>query len=194
VTDKVQNVLLVGVGGQGVVLVGDILCDVAMRSGLDAKKSEIHGFAIRGGVVFSHVRFGEKVHSPLITMGEGDHIVAFEEMEALRWINFLRPGGGLILNTQKIIHPLVSSGMLEYPEEIHVKLNTYQVNLSSIDALSLAIDLGNNRLVSTLLIGVLSSFLDFPVELWKEVILDHVPKGTEERNITAFETGRERAS
>ena len=191
--DKAENVLLVGVGGQGVVLVGDILCDVAMRSGLEAKKSEIHGFAIRGGVVFSHVRFGEKVHSPLITMGEGDYIVAFEEMEALRWINFLRPGGGVILNTQKIIHPLVSSGMLEYPKEVPLKLNTYQLDLFSIDALSLAIDLGNNRLVSTILIGALSSFLDFPIELWKEVILLHVPKGTEERNIAAFETGRQRA-
>ena len=189
--NKICNVLLVGVGGQGVVLVGDILCDVAMRSGLDAKKSEIHGFAVRGGVVYSHVRFGEKIDSPLITMGEGDHIVAFEQMEALRWVNFLAPGGRLILNTQRVIHPMVSSGMLEYPEGMESKLKSYPVDIFQVDALPQAIDLGNSRLVSTILIGALSLVLDFPIDLWEEVILDYVPKGTEELNIKAFQKGRE---
>jgi len=194
VTEKGHNVLFVGVGGQGVVLVGDILCDVAMRSGLEAKKSEIHGFAVRGGVVFSHVRYGKRVYSPLITIGEGDYIVAFEEMEALRWIHYLRPGGRVILNTQRIIHPLVSSGMFEYPQEIPAKLKSYQVDVFPVDALPQAMELGNSRLVSTVLLGSLSSFLDFPFNLWREVILDHVPKRTEELNIKAFIKGKEQSS
>jgi indolepyruvate ferredoxin oxidoreductase beta subunit len=190
VSDDVKNVLLVGVGGQGVLLVGDILCEVAMRSGFEAKKSEIHGLAVRGGVVFSHVRFGEKVYSPLITVGEGDYIVAFEEMEALRWINFLKPGGGLILNTQKIIHPLVSSGMLEYPKDIYEKLKSYRMDIYPVDALNQAIELGNKHLVSVVLIGFLSCFFDFSMDLWEEVIINQVPKGTEKLNLKAFEKGR----
>jgi indolepyruvate ferredoxin oxidoreductase beta subunit len=115
---EVQNILIVGVGGQGVLLASEILAEAVLRAGFEAKKSEVHGMAQRGGVVSSHVRFGRLIFSPLIKRGEADIILAFEEAEALRWLPFLRPKGFLIVNRQRIRSPLVALGLAGYPEDI----------------------------------------------------------------------------
>src|SRR3989304_6476894 len=112
------NILVAGVGGQGVILASDIMCEVCMEAGFDVKKSEIDGMAMRGGIVTSHFRFGKKVYSPLIKEGEVDILFAFEQLEGLRWINHLSPGGKVVMNDHKINPPACNLGEMEYPKSI----------------------------------------------------------------------------
>lgn len=187
----VMNVLIVGVGGQGVILASEILAQVAVNSGHDVKKSEVHGMAQRGGVVSSHVRFGKKVYSPLIPRGQADVVLAFEEAEALRWAYYIKENGRLIVNRQKIVPPIVATKKGSYPEDPVGQLKKAGNNVLAIDAISIAKDLGNTRLVNTLLLGALSSFLSLKDEEWGRIIRVRVPKGTEGANLNAFEKGRE---
>ncbi len=186
-----QNVLIVGVGGQGVLLASAILSAVTVEAGLDAKKSEVHGMAQRGGVVSSHVRFGEKVYSPLIPTGEADVILAFEQAEAQRWVHFLKPSGTMIINAYKLFPPIASMKGFDYPADpiSAVKKRTNKVIV--VDAADLARELGNPRLVNTILLGVLSQSLSISTEIWEKVLRERVPKGTEDINVQAFRTGRE---
>ncbi|HER43070.1 MAG TPA: indolepyruvate oxidoreductase subunit beta, partial [Candidatus Eisenbacteria bacterium] len=158
------NVLIVGVGGQGVLLASEILCEVAKVMGLDAKKSEVHGMSQRGGVVTSHVRFGKKVYSPLIPDGEADVILAFEIAEGLRWAGELRAGGTIIVNRQKIVPPIVATGKFSYPEELEEKIRGKADKVIIIDAFEIAEGLGNTRLVNTILLGVMSNSIDLEEE------------------------------
>jgi indolepyruvate ferredoxin oxidoreductase, beta subunit len=188
--DDVKNVLIVGVGGQGVILASEILSDVAMTSGLDVKKSEVHGMAQRGGVVSSHVRYGAQVHSPLIPKGQAEVLLSFELAEAVRWLGFLSPTGRVISSQQKVIPPIVSTGLAEYPHDAEETLKRAVGDPILVDALGIAEELGNARLVNTILLGVTSRLLDLPERNWKKVVADRVPKPFKELNLKAFERGR----
>jgi indolepyruvate ferredoxin oxidoreductase beta subunit len=184
------NVLIVGVGGQGVLLASEMLCEVAKVLGLDAKKSEVHGMSQRGGVVTSHVRFGKKVYSPLIAEGEADVILGFEIAEALRWVHYLRPGGRIIVNEQKMIPPITTTGKFSYPENVEETIKKRVPKTTIIDAYAIALKLGNTRLVNTILLGVLSNAIDLEEDKWIKVIERMAPKGTGEINKQAFLEGR----
>ncbi|HMA76483.1 MAG TPA: indolepyruvate oxidoreductase subunit beta [Candidatus Krumholzibacteriaceae bacterium] len=185
------NILIVGVGGQGVLLASEILSEVAKSSGLDAKKSEVHGMSQRGGIVTSHVRFGKEVFSPLIPEGEADAVLAFELAEGLRWTGQCKKDGVTIVNNQKIIPTIVSTGNFSYPDNPEEEIKRKNAGARIIDAFKLAKSLGNVRLVNTIMLGVLSQSLDLKEEKWIEVIQRMAPKGTGEINKKAFLAGRE---
>ena len=189
--NKTTNVLVVGTGGQGVITASEILSDVAMQSGYDAKKSEIHGMSQRGGVVTSHVRYSEKVASPMIIEGEADIVLSFEIAETVRWIHYLRPEGRVITSRQRLIPPAVYAGMGSYPENPEEVIKERTKDPIIVDALPLAEELGNPRLVNTILLGIASNMLDLSVDQWKEVIERRVPPKFKELNIVAFDRGRE---
>jgi indolepyruvate ferredoxin oxidoreductase beta subunit len=189
--NETRNILIVGVGGQGVILASTALSEVAMASGYDVKKNEAHGQSQRGGTVPSHVRYGKKVYSPIIARGEADTVLAFEELEGLRFAHFLRKAGKMILNKQKIYTPRVSSGLDCYPEEVVSTLKTEGIDTVEVDALRIAQELGNPLVVSTVLLGVLSRYLEFPPEKWKVVLDGLVPPKHREVNLKAFDRGME---
>ncbi len=185
----VKNILLAGVGGQGILLASEVLCQVFLKKGLDVKKSDVHGMAQRGGSVVSHVRAGEKVYSALINEGEADFILSFEIMEALRWAHFLSKEGILISSTQ-MIHPLpVTLGNEKYPEEIEARIKEKGINAVFLDAFTIAKELGNPKAVNMVLIGLLASRMEYSREVWEDVIREHVPSRYLELNLKAFERG-----
>ena len=190
------NFLLAGVGGQGTILASDVLAEVGVRSGYEAKKAEVHGMAQRGGSVVSHVRWGEKVYSPLTAKGEVDILVAFEKLEALRTVEFLRPGGTVLLNDQEIIPITVTSGGAEYPNDDRIRAVLAQVtdDVRWVDGLAIAGELGNARVANVVLLGALSALLDVPEDTWLAVIEQRVPARTVELNRQAFRRGREAIS
>jgi indolepyruvate ferredoxin oxidoreductase beta subunit len=187
--DKVTNVFISGVGGQGILLASEILSEVALARGLDVKKSEVHGMAQRGGSVVSHVRFGEKVYSPVIAEREADLLVSFEKMEGLRWIHYVAPGGTVIVNSQEI----VPSGLEEYPRGMADAIRARHPDALVIDALALAKEAGNTRAVNTVMLGAFSNYLTFEEAEWTQAIERRVPKKTIDINLTAFRLGREAA-
>jgi len=186
----ITNVLIVGVGGQGVLLASEILTEVARVMGLDAKKSEVHGMSQRGGVVTSHVRFGKKVYSPLIPSGEADVILAFELAEGLRWVHELAEGGTFIVNDHRLVPPITATGLFSYPEGVIDRIRARVPGAILVEATDIAKSLGNPRLVNTILLGVMSRAIDLSEEKWLEVIDRMAPKGTGELNRKAFLAGR----
>jgi len=186
--------LLVGVGGQGVLLASDILAEVGLRAGYDAKKSEVHGMAQRGGSVVSHVRWAEKVLSPLIGQGEVDYLLALEKLEALRCIEVLRPGGTVIVNDHRIPPVSVSSGGDEYPDDQRVRrvLSEVTDDVHFVPGVELAEELGNARASNVVMLGALSKSLDIDLDIWLEVIAERVPEKYVELNHQAFLKGRMR--
>jgi indolepyruvate ferredoxin oxidoreductase beta subunit len=184
------NVLIVGVGGQGVLLASEILSEVARHMGLDAKKSEVHGMSQRGGAVTSHVRFGKKVYPPLIPYGAADTILAFELAEGMRWVHELKDGGTIIVNRQEIVPTITATGKYAYPENAEETIRKRAPNAKFIDAYEIAKDLGNTRLVNTILLGVPSASIPLDGKTWLEVIERMAPKGTGDINKKAFLTGR----
>ena len=188
--------LLCGVGGQGTILASDVLTQVGVQAGYDAKKAEVHGMAQRGGSVTSHVRWAEKVYSPLIAKCEVDVLVAFEKLEALRHIEFLRPGGTVVVNDHEIIPITVTSGGAEYPDDEHIRSVLAQVtgDVRWVDGITIAEELGNVRVANVVLLGALSTLLDVPESIWLEVIEKRVPARYVELNRSAFRRGREAVS
>jgi indolepyruvate ferredoxin oxidoreductase beta subunit len=186
------NFLFVGVGGQGVLTASDIAAEVGLSVGLDAKKSEIHGFSQRGGVVESHVRWGARVGSPMSERGTVDFMVSFEILEAARVIDVLRPGGVVVTSTQRWIPMSVSSGGFSHPsqEEIIGSLRSRAGKLVLVDALRIAEQLGNQRLVNTIVLGALSSYMDIDPTIWLNIIERRVPPKYVELNRQAFWEGR----
>lgn len=184
--------LLVGVGGQGVLLASGILAEVGFRAGYDAKKSEVHGMAQRGGSVVSHVRWAEKVLSPLIGLGEVDYLLALEKLEALRYIEMLRPGCTVIVNDHSIPPVSVSSGSDEYPDDQRVwrVLSEVTDDVQLVPGVELAEELGNARVSNVVMLGALSKFLDIALDIWLEVIGERVPEKYVELNRQAFLKGR----
>lgn len=187
---ELHNILFVGVGGQGVLLASEVLAETAMNHGLDVKKSEVHGMAQRGGIVSSHVRYGQKVFSPLIKKGEADFILAFEEFEALRWLNYINDKGRLIVNRQKLVPPVVYTGKFTYPANPFQELEGLIPQVYGIDGLKIADALGNAKLVSIVLLGALSVFLDLPDDCWLQAIRTKLPERLVEQNLAGFKAGR----
>ena len=187
-----SNIVISGVGGQGVILASDILSEVALKNGFDAKKAEVHGMAQRGGSVLSHVRFSDKVYSPLIQKGSADILMSFELLEALRYLDFLSPDGLVIVNEQKIFPPTITTGKAKYPDNILDILKQNSKKVIAIDAIQTALNLGNIKTVNVLLIGILSNFLSFTEQSWLDVILSYVPKKATDINKKAFWEGREK--
>jgi len=191
------SVLVVGVGGQGVLMISRVLAEVCARKGLQVKQSEVHGMAQRGGTVFSHVRFGERVWSPTIPRGEADVLVALEWAEGLRWLSHLRPERGTFLaDTRRIVPPFACrdrrlGARSSYPDCDTETVRERAGQSIALDASGMAADLGNNRAANTVLLGALSAVLDFPTEAWRAAIDVNVPPHTIEVNRAAFEHGRQ---
>lgn len=186
---ETKNILIVGVGGQGTLLTSRILGNLALSLGNEVKLSEVHGMSQRGGSVVTHVRYGEKVNSPLVEIGKADIILAFEKLEALRWKHFLKEDGLLIVNTQEIDPMPVITGASEYPSDVLKQLDNEVKNVIQIDALNIAREIGNIRVVNTILLGILAKNMDFNKDEWIKVIKSTVPAKTIDVNINAFEKG-----
>ncbi|MDP6691468.1 MAG: 2-oxoacid:acceptor oxidoreductase family protein, partial [Alphaproteobacteria bacterium] len=192
-----RNVLIVGVGGQGVIMISKVLALLCQTQGLQVKQSEVHGMAKRGGVVFSHVRFGSEVWSPTIPMGEADVLIAMEWAEGVRWLPFLRPDTGVfIADTQQVIPPFACRNREFFATPAYATETTAEIigqvsDGFALDAGRMAEELGNARAANTILLGTLSASLDFPLQEWLSVLSQFVPKGTEEINRQAFLLGRE---
>ncbi len=192
---EMTNFLLAGVGGQGTLLASNVLAHIGVRAGFDVKKAEVHGMAQRGGSVSSHMRWGEKIHSPLVGKGEVDYLVVFEKLEALRYVGMLRPGGAAIVGDMRIPPLSVSSGDGVYPDDDEIRRIIGEVtgNLHFIPSMRLAEEAGNVRAHNIVVLGVLSNFFAerVPPETWLEVIAEWVPKKFVDVNRQAFQMGRE---
>jgi indolepyruvate ferredoxin oxidoreductase beta subunit len=186
------DVMVVGTGGQGVLTATDILAEAAIAKGWDVKKTEVAGMAQRGGTVTSHLRFGPKVLAPAIAPGTADVLLAFEAAEALRWITWLRPEGMAVVNTQRVIPPVVSNGLFQYPDDPIAELKAHRAKVYAVDAGAIAVELGNARLANTVMLGALADTLPFGAELLREVTLTRFSKRPEmlDANRRAFEAGR----
>ena len=183
------NIMIVGVGGQGTLLASRVLGNVALRKSYDVKMSEVHGMAQRGGSVVTYVKLGEKVYSPIIEKGEADIILAFEQLEALRWIEYLKDGGKMIINDQQIDPMPVIIGRAKYPENILQKIKDNYDNISTIEALKIAKECGNIKAVNTVLLGNMAKSIDIEKEEWIESIKEIVPQKFVDVNLKAFEAG-----
>ena len=189
--DKVINVLLSGVGGQGIILASDILCSVFHEAGYDVKKSEVHGMAQRGGDVTTHFRFGKKVYSPLIKYGDVDYLVSFELLEGLRYINWVKDKGKVILNEQEVYPPSVNLGKMKYPEGVVKTFKKFfNGNVFPIKGLEIAIRCGDARAVNVVALGAFSNFFNIQEEAWEKNLLQHLPPKIHELNLKAFREGR----
>jgi len=186
----IKSILLAGVGGQGILRASDILCLVMMEAGLDVKKSEVHGMAQRGGCVTSHVRFGEKVYSPIAKKGDVDILLSFEKLETLRYLDFMKSGGSIIINEKEIYPPSVNLGNADYPDNTIDTVKTIFKSVKVVNATTIAMKAGDIRTENTALLGVLSSCLQPDVLLWENVIRNSFPKKTIDANLTAFNIGR----
>ena len=193
-----QDVLMVGVGGQGIILASDILGDVALDIGLDVKKTDTLGMAQRGGSVTSHLRMGEKIWAPLINTCEADILLAFEKLEAARWVGYLRPGGAVIINNLAIPPLSISLGTQVYPDDETVLGSFRRVTKSVylINGTERAADLGDVRTLNIFMLGYLSRFLPFKITdaQWQKGMAKHLQAKILELNKRAFEAGREAAA
>jgi indolepyruvate ferredoxin oxidoreductase beta subunit len=184
------NILLVGVGGQGTLLAADLVSLAGMAAGLDVTKSEVHGMAQRGGSVSSHVRWGPQVHSPLITPGEVDYLVAFERLEAVRCAHWLRPGGTAVVNDYRIPPVSVNSGAARYPSAAEQRAAfAAAARYWLIPAMTVAQALGDVRVNNVVMLGALASLLPLPAAMWRELVAQRVPERYVALNCEAFDHG-----
>ncbi len=188
--DKITNIIISGTGGQGILLLSDILGIVALKEGFDVKKSEVHGMAQRGGSVISHLRFGEKVYSPLVEEGTAHFLISLEKLEALRYLHFLSPKGILISDTLEIEPLPALIGEVAYPKDIEVRIKERIKKVYFISAFQIARELGETRTQNIVLLGFLSNFLPFPLESYKEVIRETVKERFWSINFQGLEKGR----
>ncbi|OWZ83180.1 indolepyruvate oxidoreductase subunit beta [Natranaerobius trueperi] len=188
--NNTNNIMIVGVGGQGVLLASELICEALLLKGYDVKKSEVHGMAQRGGSVVTNVRFAEQVYSPLITEGEADFLLSFEQMETLRWLDYIHSNTRIIVNEQQIVPMPVATGHGSYPPNAIGNLKEVTDKVTALNALNVAKEAGNIKTVNVILVGALSKYLDIPEEHWKEIIQKRVPPKTLEANLKAFDLGR----
>ena len=184
-----KNIMIVGVGGQGSLLASKLLGHLLLTEGYDVKVSEVHGMSQRGGSVVTYVRYGDKVASPIIDRGEADVILSFELLESARWAEYLKPGGTVITNTQKINPMPVITGAAVYPENIVEKLKALNVKVNAFDALKLAEEAGSSKAVNLVLLGQLAHYFDFSQDDWEKAIEKSVPEKLVEMNKKAFALG-----
>lgn len=188
-----SNILVCGVGGQGVMTATEILAEAALSLGFDVKKTEVAGMSQRGGVVTSHLRFGAHILSPQIAPGKADLLVGFEAAEALRWLHMLRPGALALVNTGRIVPPVVNIGMFDYPDDPVAQMAALGIETHAFDASALALELGNIRLGNTVMLGAMADRLPFPAEVLRTAVLARFAArkpALVELNRAAFERGR----
>jgi indolepyruvate ferredoxin oxidoreductase beta subunit len=188
--NRVTNILLVGVGGQGILLASEIISEALMLAGFDVKKSEVHGMAQRGGSVVSHVRYGEKVYSPIIADGETDILLGFELLETYRYLPMMKQSGRAVVNNLKINPPVVATGREAYPAQIPEKIKSICPDSIMIDGLALAKEAGNAKTANTVLIGALSRLSGVDEKFWLTAMERMVPGKILDINKKAFELGR----
>ncbi len=184
------SIFITGVGGQGTILASELLSDAALEAGFDVKKSEVHGMAQRGGSVVGTVRFGEKVFSPVISPAEADVLLAFEPLEALRTLHYVKPTGKVVVNTRPIMPATVASGSASYPPNVFELIRDQVPDVLIIDGFELARQAGTVKAVNVVLLGALSKFLPFDEAHWQKVIAARVPAKFLDANMRAFLAGR----
>ena len=186
---ETKNIMIVGVGGQGTLLASKVLGKVLMNEDYDVKVSEVHGMSQRGGSVVTYVRYGSKVYSPVIDRGEADIILSFEQLESARWLEYIKPGGRIITNTQKMEPMPVITGAATYPEDLIAKMQAAGANVDAQDFLALAVEAGSSKAVNIALMGRLARYFDIPYEKWIAAIEDTVAPKFIELNKKAFALG-----
>ena len=184
------NILFCGVGGQGILLASEVTTYSLLATGMEVRKSEVHGMAQRGGSVTAHVRFGEKVYSPLISLGEADIIVAFEMMEAVRYLPYMHAGSQVIVNTHKIYPPPVATGKMDYPENVLNELTSRNIKVKELDAFEVARKVGEVRAVNIAMVGAMSNYMAIDEQVFLDVMNERIPERFREVNINAFQEGR----
>ena len=187
---ETKNIMIVGVGGQGSLLASKLLGHLLLEQGYDVKVSEVHGMSQRGGSVVTFVRYGDRVASPVIDKGQADAIVSFELLEAARWLEYLKPAGLVVTNTQQIDPMPVITGTAVYPENLVDKMTSAGAQVDAIDCLSLAEEAGSAKAVNLVLLGRLSHYFDFPESAWQEAIGACVPEKFLDLNRKAFALGQ----
>ena len=184
------NIMLVGVGGQGIILASEVLCRALLNAGWQVKKSEVHGMAQRGGSVRTDVRFGSEIHAPLISAGTADLLVAFEQLEALRYAHFLRPRGLVLVSTERIMPVTILTGPHPYPENTPSRLEQRGAQVRLVDAPGIAAEAGNPRTAGIALMGALAEYVEISAPAWRKAITALVPERYREVNLAAFRLGR----
>ncbi|KAA3649689.1 MAG: indolepyruvate oxidoreductase subunit beta [Proteobacteria bacterium] len=192
-SDAITNILVCGIGGQGVMTATEILAEAALSLGFDVKKTEVAGMSQRGGVVTSHLRFGARVLSPQIAPGEADLLVGFEAAEALRWAHMLRPGATVLTNVGRIVPPVVNSGRFDYPDDPIAQMTALGLTVHAFDATAIALELGEIRLGNTVMLGAMTDHLPFPDDVLEQAVLARFARRKPqllELNRAAFARGR----
>ncbi|MDH5607419.1 MAG: indolepyruvate oxidoreductase subunit beta [Anaerolineae bacterium] len=186
------NLMFAGVGGQGSLLIAELTSIAAVQAGYDVKQTEVHGVSQRGGSVETHVRFGEKIYSPVVSPGEADVLVSLEKLESLRFAHFIKPGTGkIIANDFEIVPGSVSNAEQTYPHNAHEYLKGRGLEIITIPATQLARELGDARMANVVLLGALSAALPIPQENWHKALQVRLPKRYLDGNLKAFAAGKE---
>jgi len=188
------NILFCGVGGQGILLASEVTAYSLLAAGMEVRKSEVHGMAQRGGSVTAHLRFGTRVYSPLISPGEADIVVAFEMLEAVRYMPYMHSESKVIVNTHKIYPPAVATGKMTYPENVLAELTSRDIHVKELDAFEIASKVGEVRAVNIVMVGVLSTYLPVEEQVFVDVMNERIPERFREVNIRAFQEGRKTAA
>ena len=188
------NILFCGVGGQGILLASEVTAYSLQAVGMEARKSEVHGMAQRGGSVTAQLRYGTKVYSPLISVGEADIVVAFEMMEAVRYLPYMHEDTKVIVNTHKIYPPAVATGKMDYPENVLDELTSRGFHVKELDAFEIARRVGEVRAVNIVMVGVLSTYLPIEEQIFLDVMNERIPERFRDVNIRAFQEGRKLAA
>lgn len=189
-SESIKSVVLAGVGGQGILLASEILARAAMISGYDVKTNEVHGMAQRGGSVVAQVRYGPQVYSPLVARKTARVLGALEQIEALRFSDYLAPDGLAVVNAQAIVPVTVSIGAAKYPQDVERRLNAVFPKMIYLKAAEMAKGLGNIQAANIVMLGAVSQGLDLPTEAWQEAIVSSVKEKFRDLNLRAFEMGR----
>lgn len=184
------NILFAGVGGQGILLASEITAYALLSAGYDAKKSEVHGMAQRGGSVTAQLRYGDKVYSPLIEPGKADILISFELMETARYLPYLHKESKVIVNTQQIKPPAVANGQIEYPVNALDSITDQGIEVVRVDAFEIAKDAGEVKAANVVMVGAMSTFLPMDVAVYEDIINTRVPERFREVNLKAFAAGR----
>lgn len=187
--NQTTNILIVGVGGQGTLLTSRIIADVAVQLGYDVKVSEVHGMAQRGGSVVTQVRYGEKIYSPIISKAGADVLLAFEKIEAARWLDYLKPDGMVIINNEEVNPSPVMSGFAKYPHNIIDNIAEKIKDVLVVNATDIAAECGNTKAANVVLVGVLAKAIGLPTEEVENAIREIVPAKALDVNLKAYREG-----